>query len=171
MKTTLPDLRASLERAGITVREHLWVPGCLEISGTGDLTALPAFQEGLFLVQDPAASLVSLAAQVTPGQRILDMCAAPGGKSFSAAIAMGDVGSITSCDLHERKLSRIREGAGRLGITCVETAAAGWPAVRAEVGSRFRHRPGRRALLRPWHHPAKSRMCATRKLMTCSPCR
>ena len=95
MKTTLPDLRAALERAGITVREHLWVPGCLEISGTGDLTALPAFQEGLFLVQDPAA-----------------------------AIAMGDVGSIVSCDLHERKLSRIREGAARLGITCVETAAA-----------------------------------------------
>ena len=67
---------------------------------------------------------MSLAAQVTPGQRVLDMCAAPGGKSFSAAIAMGDVGSIVSCDLHERKLSRIREGAARLGITCLETAAA-----------------------------------------------
>lgn len=124
MKTTPQALRTALESAGITVREHPWVPGCLELSGTGDLTALPAFQEGLFLVQDPAASLVSLAAQVVPGQRVLDMCAAPGGKSFSAAIAMGDVGSITSCDLHERKLSRIREGAARLGITCLETAAA-----------------------------------------------
>lgn len=52
MKTTLQALRAQLEEAGIAVREHLWVPGCLELSGTGDLTALPASREGLFLVQD-----------------------------------------------------------------------------------------------------------------------
>jgi 16S rRNA (cytosine967-C5)-methyltransferase len=76
------------------------------------------------LVQDPAARLVSLVADVRPGQAVLDVCAAPGGKTFSAAFAMGNQGRIQSCDLHENKLIRIRQSAERLGITCVETAAA-----------------------------------------------
>ena len=75
-------------------------------------------------MQDPAARLVSLIAGVQPGQRVLDVCAAPGGKSFSCAFAMNNQGTIQSCDLHENKLKRVREGAERLGVTCVETAAA-----------------------------------------------
>jgi 16S rRNA (cytosine967-C5)-methyltransferase len=85
---------------------------------------MPPFQAGKFLVQDGAARLVTAAAAPRPGDRVIDVCAAPGGKSFSAAIAMGDRGSILSCDLHENKLKRIREGAQRLGLTCIETAAA-----------------------------------------------
>jgi len=124
LKTTEAELVAELEAAGVTVKAHGWVPGCLELSGTGDLTALNAFREGKFLVQDPAARLVSLIAGVEEGDRVLDVCAAPGGKTFSAAFEMKGQGSILSCDLHENKLKRIREGAERLGLTCVETAAA-----------------------------------------------
>ena len=124
LKTSAETLLTELREAGVTARPHAWVPGCLELSGTGDLTALPAFREGRFLVQDPAARLVSLAAGIAPGQRVLDVCAAPGGKSFSAAFAMENQGSVTACDLHENKLVRIRQGAERLGVTCVETAAA-----------------------------------------------
>ena len=54
---------------------------------------------------------------------MLDMCAAPGGKSFSAAFAMGNTGEIVACDLHENKLKRIAEGAQRLGIDCISTVA------------------------------------------------
>jgi len=124
LKTTEAELVAELEAAGVTVKAHGWVPGCLELSGTGDLTALNAFRKGKFLVQDPAARLVSLIAGVEEGDRVLDVCAAPGGKTFSAAFEMKGQGSILSCDLHENKLKRIREGAERLGLTCVETAAA-----------------------------------------------
>jgi len=124
LKTTEDRLTAELEAAGVTVKPHSWVPGCLELSGTGDLTALESFRAGKFLVQDPAARLVSLIADIRPGQKVLDVCAAPGGKTFSAAFAMAGEGSILSCDLHENKLKRIREGAERLGLTCVETAAA-----------------------------------------------
>jgi len=124
MKTTAEQLMEELAEAGISAAAHPWVPGCLELSGTGDLTALEAFRQGKFLVQDPAARLVSLIAEVKPGQRVLDVCAAPGGKSFSAAFAMEDTGSITSCDLHENKLKRIREGAERLELTCITTQAA-----------------------------------------------
>ena len=62
LKTSAETLLTELREAGVTARPHAWVPGCLELSGTGDLTALPAFREGRFLVQDPAARLVSLAA-------------------------------------------------------------------------------------------------------------
>ena len=124
LKTSAEKLTAELTEAGVTVKPHVWVPDCLELSGTGDLTALRAFRDGDFMVQDPAARLVSLIADVKPGQRVLDVCAAPGGKSFSAAFAMGNQGSIQSCDLHENKLKRVRESAERLGITCIEAAPA-----------------------------------------------
>ena len=124
LKTSAEKLTAELTEAGVTVKPHAWVPDCLELSGTGDLTALRAFRDGDFMVQDPAARLVSLIADVKPGQRVLDVCAAPGGKSFSAAFAMGNQGSIQSCDLHENKLKRVRESAERLGITCIEAAPA-----------------------------------------------
>ena len=124
MKATSETLLAELTECGAAARMHAWIPGCLELSGTGDLTALESFREGKFLVQDGAARLVSLVAGIKPGDRVLDVCAAPGGKSFSAAFAMGDRGEIVACDLHENKLRRIEEGAERLGITCIHTAAA-----------------------------------------------
>lgn len=124
LKTDQEALEAELKESGVSAAAHHWVPGCLELSGTGDLTALSAFREGKFLVQDPAARLVSLISGVQPGDRVLDVCAAPGGKTFSAAFAMENRGKITACDLHENKLKRIREGAERLGISCVTTAAA-----------------------------------------------
>jgi 16S rRNA (cytosine967-C5)-methyltransferase len=124
LKTTAEALQKELSAAGIAAAVHPWVPGCLELSGTGNPAALPAFREGRFFIQDGAASLVALAAGVRPGDRVVDVCAAPGGKSFGAALAMGDRGSILACDLYPNKLSRIREGAARLGIGCITAAAA-----------------------------------------------
>ena len=137
MKTTGSELLAELQEDGITAKPHSWISGCLELSGTGDLTALKSFREGKFLVQDGAARLVSLVADVKAGQRVLDVCAAPGGKSFSAALAMENQGEIISCDLHENKLKRIEEGAQRLGITCIHTAAADGRAQRSEWAGQF----------------------------------
>ena len=124
LKTTAEELTRELSVWGVTAKPHAWVPGCLELTGVGDLTTLEPFREGKLLVQDPAARLVSLIAGVQPGQRVLDVCAAPGGKSFSAAFAMGDKGRIISCDVHGSKLKRIEEGAARLGLTSIETAAS-----------------------------------------------
>lgn len=124
LRTTIEALAAELAENGVEAMPHPWVPGCMELSGTGDLNRLPAFQAGKFLVQDPAARLVSLAARIQPGDRVLDVCAAPGGKSFSAAFAMEDQGAVLACDLHENKLKRIQEGAVRLGLGCIKTAAA-----------------------------------------------
>ena len=92
---------------------------------------------GAFYVQDPAARLAVLAADIRPGSRVLDVCAAPGGKSFAAAMAMGDRGEIVSCDLHENKLKRIRESAVRLGVSSIQTEAADGRQCRPEWRNRF----------------------------------
>lgn len=137
LKTTPEALTAELEALGVRVTPHAWVPGCLELSGTGDLTALEPFRVGHFLVQDGAAALAARAAAVTPGQRVLDVCAAPGGKSFGSAFAMEDRGKILACDLHENKLKRIQDGAQRLGLTSIRTAAADGREFRPEWEAAF----------------------------------
>ena len=116
LKTTTDALQARLEAEGVTAEKHGWLPDCLVLSSTGNVEQLPAFRDGLFYVQDPAAKLSVLSADIQPGQAVLDCCAAPGGKSFAAAMAMKGQGSITSCDIHPHKIDLIAKGAERLGF-------------------------------------------------------
>ncbi len=124
LKTTPEELEKELRQAGAVIQPHPWLDGCFEVSGTGDLESLPAFTEGRFMVQDAAARLVSTVAQPAKDACVLDMCAAPGGKSFALAIDMEDKGQIVSCDIHPHKLKLIDRGAARLGITSVKSALA-----------------------------------------------
>ncbi len=118
LKISTQMLSQRLEAEGVSVRPHGWMEDCLVLSGTGDLEKLPAFKDGQFYVQDAAAKLSVLCAQL-PSEDIavLDCCAAPGGKSFAAAIAMAGQGRITSCDVYEHKTALIAAGAQRLGIS------------------------------------------------------
>ena len=121
LKTTGEELTALLEAEQVNVRPHGWLQNCLVLSGTGNLEQLAAFQKGLFYVQDPAARLSVLCAGLPKEDiRVLDCCAAPGGKSFAAAMDMGGKGSIISCDVHSHKAELIRAGADRLGLTNLE---------------------------------------------------
>lgn len=118
LKITAEALREKLEQQGITVQLHRWMPDCLVLSGTGNLEKLPAFRDGLFYVQDPASRLSVLCAKLSgENLHVLDCCAAPGGKSFAASIAMGGKGSISSCDIYAHKAELIRKGADRLSLT------------------------------------------------------
>ena len=119
LKTTAQQLTELLQEQGIGAEPHGWCPDCLDIRGSGNLERLQAFRDGLFYVQDPAARLAAMGADVQPGMRVLDCCAAPGGKSFAAAIAMENRGEILSRDLHAHKIRLIESGAERLGITVI----------------------------------------------------
>ncbi len=77
-------------------------------------------RDGMYIVQDPASRLAVCALDPKPGETIIDTCAAPGGKSLSAAMDMHNTGKIYSFDLHENKLSLIRRSADALGITNIE---------------------------------------------------
>ncbi len=116
LRITAAGLMQRLESEGVQAQPHSWMKDSLVLGGTGALEQLPAFQEGLFYVQDAAAKLSVLCAQLTKDQRVLDCCAAPGGKSFAAAIAMEGTGTITACDVHGHKVEIIRSGARRLGM-------------------------------------------------------
>ena len=120
-KATVEQVEASLAAQGVGVARHPWLEGCLILSETGNLEELEVFSKGWIYIQDPAARLAVLAAGSRPGMRVLDACAAPGGKSFAAAIAMGDRGEVVSCDIHPHKEKLIQAGAARLGLTCIRT--------------------------------------------------
>ncbi|MEA4896576.1 MAG: 16S rRNA (cytosine(967)-C(5))-methyltransferase RsmB [Oscillospiraceae bacterium] len=121
LKTTSEKLLALLKSRGVQARMHEFLPDCLEISGAGDISVLEEYKSGLFYVQDAAARLAVLASGARPGNTVLDACAAPGGKSFAAAIMMNNSGKLLSTDIHEAKLVRIREGAERLGADIIST--------------------------------------------------
>ena len=122
LKISTADLIRRLEEEGISAESHGWMENCLVLSGTGDLEQLPSFREGLFYVQDPAARLSVLCAELPKAHiRILDCCAAPGGKSFAAMIASGGKAEITSCDIHAHKTGLIANGAARLGLETIAT--------------------------------------------------
>lgn len=113
------ELAETLRRDGVEVRFHPWLSGCLLLLSTGDLERLPVFRSGGFYIQDPAARLAVTAAGVTPGSRVLDCCAAPGGKSFAAAIDMENRGELISCDIHPHKIKLIEAGKDRLGLSVI----------------------------------------------------
>ena len=117
LKITPDELMARLLAESIPCSMHPWLPNCIVTAGS--VSSMPGFDEGLFYVQDPAAKCAVLAAALEPGMYVLDSCAAPGGKSFAAAIAMRNEVSIDSCDLHDKKIRLISEGAQRLGISCI----------------------------------------------------
>ncbi len=117
-KTATAELIEKLEAQQVAVQPHSWMDDCLVLSNMGNLERLDAFREGLFYVQDPASKLSVLCAQI-PREgdvRILDCCAAPGGKSFAAAILAGSRGEVISCDVHPHKIDLIARGAARLGL-------------------------------------------------------
>ena len=118
-KATVEAVADSLRAEGVEVTPHPWLPNCLLLSHTGSLEELAAFREGLFYIQDAAAKLAVLAADPREGMDVLDACAAPGGKSFAAAIAMEGRGKVVSCDIHPHKMDLIRAGAKRLGLDCI----------------------------------------------------
>ena len=120
LKTTTARLLETLQAEGVTAQMHSWMQDCLVLTGTGDLEKLPSFQSGLFYVQDPASRLSVLCAQLAPDSAVLDCCAAPGGKSFAAAMAMGGSGRITACDVYEHKVQLLQKGAQRLGLTNIQ---------------------------------------------------
>lgn len=121
-RTTTEAVKKALLGEGVEAVRHPWLPDCLLLEGTGDISRLKAFQNGDFYVQDAAARLAVMAADPQAGMKVLDACAAPGGKSFAAAIAMDCKGNILSCDIHPHKQKLIVAGAKRLGIDCIRTA-------------------------------------------------
>ena len=120
---TSEELISRLAAHGVEAAPDTTLPNCLLLENAGALRELPEFKRGFFHVQDKASQLCAAALGVKPGARVLDMCAAPGGKSFTVAQMMNDEGEIISCDIHEHRVGLIRERQKKLKIKCVTPTA------------------------------------------------
>lgn len=136
-KATAQEATDLLAEQGVEVTPHPWLENCLILNKTGNLERLDAYGQGLFYVQDPASRLMALASGAAPGMRVLDMCAASGGKSFAAAIQMDNQGEVISCDLHPHKKKLIQAGADRLGLSIIKPMTADGKVRREEWVSAF----------------------------------
>ncbi len=101
-----------------------WAEGALmyELQSFPPLVTLPSFQDGLFYVQDPSTLLAVTELGPQPGENILDLCSAPGGKTTCLAERMKNQGTIIAHDIAPARLKLVEENCARLGVTCVQTA-------------------------------------------------
>lgn len=123
LKTTRDELIKSLEDADYTAIGHGLIPDAvlLHKMGVTPLHQLDAFEKGHFFVQDLSAMLVGHVVGPLKGELILDMCAAPGGKSTHLAQLMEDQGEILARDVNLFKTKQVDENLQRMGISCVTT--------------------------------------------------
>ncbi len=110
------DLKRRLEEEGVTVKEVPSLSYAFEISGFDYLQSLESFEEGLFYVQDISSMMVAEIAAPKEGSYIIDVCAAPGGKSSHLAEKMQGTGTVEARDLTEYKVSLIEENIERHGL-------------------------------------------------------
>ncbi len=100
-----------------------------------DIANNKLYNNGEFFVQDLASQKVIEILNPKPNERMLDMCSAPGGKSFTSAIAMENKGEIISCDLYEHKCKLIKNSAERLGFDIISTKVSDATVFNATFGS------------------------------------
>lgn len=136
LKTTADALLERWRAEGVAaepvVRDWLPASSVFRVESATPWAALPSFLAGDFYLQDPSTLAAPLAAEARPGETILDLCAAPGGKTAVLAAEMRNQGTLVAHDLDAARLARLRDNVTRLGLSCVtlarslvEPAAAG----------------------------------------------
>jgi len=131
IKTTRESLLAALGNHASATR---YSPVGIRLDGSFPVTELFGFSDGLFYVQDEASQLcTSIIKDVSDDTVIVDACACPGGKTFSAAIALCNKGNVYSFDLHKNRIKLIDSGAERLGLTNIKTEARDARSPKAEL--------------------------------------
>ena len=124
LRSTVHAVQQALEEAGISV-----TPGrndwSLRLGHAAQITGLPGYEQGWWSVQDESALQASELLDPQTGERILDLCAAPGGKTTHLAELSGDEAFITACDVSDRRLSRVEDSVSRLQLKNVQTVVIG----------------------------------------------
>lgn len=108
---------ALLGEAGIDATACRFSTDGITLATAMDVTALPGFAEGWVSVQDEAAQLAAGLLELKPGQRVLDACCAPGGKTCHVLESMPNLGYVLGIDLEAKRLTRVEENLARLGLT------------------------------------------------------
>lgn len=119
-KCTVDELKKLLYSEGVTYIDVPYVKNALIIENVNYLEGMESFNSGMFQIQDVSSMVAGLVANPDRDNRIIDVCAAPGGKSIFAALCMGGTGKVISRDVSEKKVMQILDNVNRLGLTNVE---------------------------------------------------
>lgn len=119
-KNTPEELKEILEKEGLKVTASTQLPYAFTVEGADFLQSLESFRQGRFYVQDISSMQVVETAEPKAGDYVLDVCAAPGGKSLQIAERLNQTGCVKAWDLSERKVGLIRENIMRCGITNIQ---------------------------------------------------
>ncbi|MGH7888731.1 MAG: 16S rRNA (cytosine(967)-C(5))-methyltransferase RsmB, partial [Candidatus Binatia bacterium] len=124
LKCSREQLRQRLLEAGIVASPSRWSPEGIVVESSGSVENLPGFAEGLFQIQAESSQLIAYLLTPEPRERILDACAAPGGKTCHIAELMGDSGVVIALDASARGVGRIRANAARLSLRSIDATQA-----------------------------------------------
>jgi 16S rRNA (cytosine967-C5)-methyltransferase len=139
------EIKRQLEREGYICDPHAFAPDALRISPATAVSELPGFNDGVISVQDPAAQLAADLLNLAPGQRVLDACSAPGGKTGHALEIEPEI-SMTALDRAPGRLKLVRQNLARLGLDALPGLVL-LDADAAEPGSWWDGKPFQRILL------------------------
>ena len=121
-QTTVDAVKQALAAAGIATERLPGLPWALRLSQhSGAITDLPGYGEGWWAVQDASAQLVGQILDPQPGETVIDLCAAPGGKATHLAEIMGDQGTVWACDRTASRLKKVTLNATRLQLHSLQT--------------------------------------------------
>jgi len=123
LKISRDELIRRLAGEGVRAFPGRYLPESIILEGIVSLGSLASYREGLFQVQDEGSMLVTHVLNPRPGSKVVDACAAPGGKTTHAAQLMENRGEIKAFDIHPHKLALVEENCSRLGISIVEARA------------------------------------------------
>ena len=121
LQTSIEDVEAAMQSAGVSVSRIPHLPQALRLSGTiGAIAQLPGYEQGWWTIQDSSAQLVTYLLNPQPDEVIIDACAAPGGKTTHIAELMADRGTIWGCDRTASRLKKLKENAQRLKLQSIQ---------------------------------------------------
>ncbi len=132
-KTTAEKLCSILSDEGFECEINGIVDGALTVKNGGAVHKTNAYSDGLFHVQDIASQLCCKALGANENETVIDICAAPGGKSFTIAETMNNSGNVISCDIYKHRLKLIEDGAKRLGLSNIKAVENDGSAFNSEL--------------------------------------
>lgn len=124
LKTSVDDFMKMFDLHNISYERSEFLPTFVRTANLANISQTEIFRRGFFTVQDESAGIAATLLDVQPGDRVIDLCAAPGGKTTFFGETMKNQGTIVAVDKYQTRLSLVKSGCERLGITNVEYVAA-----------------------------------------------
>ncbi len=133
-KFSLDDILHSLDSDGVEYKLYDFPSNCAELMRCGSVERLDAYKKGMLHVQDASCQICAVELGAKSGDRVLDVCSAPGGKAFTIAEIMDDKGEILAFDLHKNRVRLIQQGAKRLGLEIIRASENNAKVFSSDIG-------------------------------------